>query len=184
MRTVFYILMTLIFSMMGILVVVPVYASASGGTGTAWSPHTVVAQPTWIIIPSIGVNVPIMGVGTNAQGQMAVPSAKSKAVGWYKYGVAPGQVGSAVLDAHVFAAFAQLKHVQPGADVYIVTATNKILHFIVNARKVFALSVLSPEQLFRPSATPDLNLITCAGSLTPDHSTYDHRLIVYATLVG
>lgn len=156
----------------------------AAGTGTAWSPRTVVAPPARIIIPSIGINTTIEGVGVNEKGEMAVPSGTTNTVGWFKYGTAPGQVGSAVLDAHVFAAFAKLKYLRPGADVYVITSQNQILHFIVDEKKTFALSELAPEQLFRATKRPDLNLITCAGSLTADHSTYDHRLIVYATLVG
>lgn len=159
-------------------------AAHAAGTGTAWSPLAVVAPPARIIIPSIGINTTIEGVGVNEKGEMAVPSGTSNTVGWFKYGAAPGQVGSAVLDAHVFAAFSKLKYVRPGADVYVITSQNQILHFVVNEKKTFALSTLAPQQLFRPTTRPDLNLITCAGSLTPDRLTYDHRLIVYATLVG
>lgn len=142
------------------------------------SPH-----PARLVIPAIGINAPIQGVGINPKGEMAVPDGASNAVGWYKYGTLPGEVGSAVLDAHVFAAFANLQYVKPGTDIYVINDDNSTLHFVVSTKKTYALGSLSPTLLFRPSQTPDLNLITCAGNLTKDHTTYDHRLIVYATLI-
>ena len=161
----------------------PIVARASVVTGSM--PAATVATPARLIIPSISLNVRIQGVGVNAQGAMAVPSGASKLVGWYKNGVVPGQTGSAVIDAHVFAAFSKLKYLKPGADVYVITTDGTRLHFVVSKAKTFALATLSPQQqLFRSTLSADLNLITCAGSLTSDHSTYDHRLIVYTTLVG
>jgi len=173
MRTSFYFLLTVIILLTGVLAAEPAPASAQ-----------IVGAPVRLVIPSIGINTAIQGIGLTRSGNMAVPSGSTNNVGWYKYGVVPGQKGSAVLDAHVFAAFSKLKYVKPGADVYVVTAANQKLHFVVSAKQTFALSKLSSDQLFRPTASHALNLITCAGSLTADHSTYDHRLIVYATLEG
>ena len=181
MRTSIYFFVTVLISIAGISM--PIMVQASVVTGSI--PAATVATPARLIIPSIGLNASVQGVGVNAQGAMAVPSGASKLVGWYKNGVVPGQVGSAVIDAHVFAAFSKLKYLKPGADVYVITTNGTTLHFVVTVAKTFALTTLSSQQqLFRPSQSADLNLITCAGSLTSDHSTYDHRLIVYTTLVG
>ena len=154
------------------------------GIGTAWSPVVKNAVPARLLIPSLGINAVVQGVGVNEKGEMAVPSGATSAVGWYKYGTAPGEIGSAVIDAHVFAAFSSLKNIKPGADVYVITADTKVLHFVVAQKKTYPIASLSSRQLFRKTASSDLNLITCAGSLTQDGSTYDHRLIVYTTLVG
>ena len=162
----------------------PITVNASSGVSGSIRNAEVVTSPSRLVIPSIGMNAVIEGVGINAKGEMAVPSGTTKLVGWYKDGVVPGQAGSAVMDAHVFAAFSKLKYLKPGADVYVITANGSVLHFVVTLAQTFSLSALSPQQLFRPTASADLNLITCAGSLTPDHSTYDHRLVVYTTLVG
>ena len=178
------IFLAFIFFIISVFVTVPAMASASGGMGAAWDPGTVTSPPTRLIIPAIGINTNIQGVGVNAKGEMAVPKGSTQAVGWYEYGTIPGNVGSAVIDAHVFAAFSKLKYLQPGADVYVISGSGKTLHFVVKAKQTFALSNMVPQQVFKSTAMPDLNLITCAGSLTADHSTYDHRLVVYTTLVG
>ena len=140
--------------------------------------------PVRLIIPSIGLDAPVDPVGLDASGNMAVPSGSTKDVGWYKGGALPGDVGSAVIDAHVFAGFAQLKYVSPGSDIYVVTEDGTKLHFVVSTTDTYALGALNPAELFGLNDARRLNLITCAGNLTPDHSTYDHRLVVYAVLAN
>ncbi|MDR3571664.1 MAG: class F sortase [Candidatus Pacebacteria bacterium] len=138
---------------------------------------------TRLVIPGITLNDAIIPVGLTAGGAMAVPSGKSSNVGWYDGGPRPGAVGTAVLDAHVFAAFSKLKNVSVGDSIY-VEENGQSLHFLVTATKLFALSQITSNDLFTPNASGrNLNLITCAGKLTADHSTYDHRLVIYATLV-
>ncbi len=139
--------------------------------------------PVRVIIPSIGLNSPILEMGLNKKGELDVPNGRTENVGWYKNGAAPGAEGSAVFDAHVFAAFKNLKYLTPGAGIYVVTTTGEMLHFITATTSTYKLRDLAPETLFGTNGNKNLNLITCAGNLTPDHSTYDHRLVVFAQLV-
>lgn len=139
-------------------------------------------QPVRVVIPSISLNDPIQNMGVLKNGELNVPSGKTKNVGWYAAGTLPGEVGSAVLDAHVFAAFKNLRYVKPGDSIYITDADGTQLHFIVQTSEVFTLGALSADYLFNRSDARRLTLITCAGRLTPDHSTYDHRLVVSAVL--
>lgn len=142
-----------------------------------------VNAPVRLIIPSIKLDSQIVGVGRNTKGEMDVPSGKTKNVGWYKDGTIPGELGSAVLDAHVFAAFNHLNELKEGADVYVLERGGGKLHFQVSYRKIYALHDVPLNKLFLAADARRLNLITCAGSLTRDYSTYDHRLIVYTTLI-
>lgn len=142
------------------------------------------SYPTNLSIPSINLSANVEIVGQESNGEMAVPSGKGSNVGWFKNGTIPGNRGSAVLDAHVFAAFSNLKDLQIGSDVYVTNAQNQTLHFVVSDMKTYALGALSPQTLFYQTDGRRLNLITCAGKLTPDHSTYDHRLVVFTTFVG
>ena len=139
--------------------------------------------PVQLRIPAVGIDAPVQGVGVNQKGEMDVPSGTSDNVGWYKYGPVPGASGSAVIDAHVFAAFAPLKNVRPGDDIYVYMSDGSVRKFVVSDTQVFPLSSLSPNQLFRKTSRSDLNLITCAGSPTLGGTNYSHRLIVYSTLV-
>lgn len=140
--------------------------------------------PTKVAIPSIGLYDRIIPLGINAKGEMDVPNGKTNDIGWYEYGPVPGETGSAVLDAHVFAALKYLKNVPVDADIYVTLRSGAVKHFIVRQSTVYALAVLPSSVLFDHGPGQWLNIITCAGRLTPDRSTYDHRLIVFAELVS
>ncbi|HUO56241.1 MAG TPA: class F sortase [Candidatus Paceibacterota bacterium] len=139
--------------------------------------------PVRLIIPSIGINDAIDSVGLDKNGAMAVPSGKTNDVGWYEYGTVPGAIGSAVIDAHVFAAFSQLKNIAVGSNIYIQTAGGGTLHFQVEETDTYPLAEVPADTLFNRSDTARLNLITCAGNLIDNGETYDHRLVAYAVLV-
>lgn len=142
------------------------------------------ATPVRLTIPSINLDDAIIPVGLTAGGAMAVPSGSTSNVGWYEDGILPGNAGSAVLDAHVFAAFAKLNEVAVGDSIYITDVQGAERRFIVTKVETYALADLTSQMLFAPTNDDDLNLITCAGQLTPDHSTYDHRLVIYTTLAS
>ena len=141
------------------------------------------ASPTKVIIPTINLNSTVLALGKNLDGNMAVPNGKTNNVGWYKDGTIPGNIGSAVFDAHLFAAFSNLKKLKVGDDIYVVNTQNQQLHFVVTSTKNYSLQTLTPDTLFGQDGTRKLNLITCAGKLTANKSTYDHRLIVSANYV-
>ncbi len=140
--------------------------------------------PVRIRIPSVGINSPVVKVGVNTKGEMDVPDGKTDNVGWYKSGTLPGNVGSAVLDAHVYAAFEDLRYLKAGQDIYIENEAGETLHFVVEDSRIYKLSELSPEHLFNRKDARRLNLITCAGKFVKSWNTYDRRLVVYATYAG
>ena len=140
--------------------------------------------PTRLIIPSIGLNAQIDAVGLNDKGEMDVPDGSSPNVGWYKGGVIPGNMGSAVIDAHVFAAFEELRYLKVGSEVYVENAHGQRLTFVVDDSRVYKLGELTSGMLFGRKDARRLNLITCAGQPTADGSTYTHRLVVYTKLAA
>ncbi len=167
--------------------------TSSGATLPAPAARAVVASapaqalqgpdyPVHVSIPAIGLEQAVVRVGLNAKGEMDVPSGNTTDVGWYKNGTVPGELGSAVLDAHVFAAFAKLKELKVGNDIVVAMASGKHLRFVVADARTYALHDVSADELFNRADARRLNLITCAGNLTADHSTYDHRLVVHALL--
>lgn len=158
----------------------PIFAHAAVASTTLQADY-----PVRLSIPSLHIDAPIQGVGINTKGEMDVPSGTTGNVGWYKYGTVPGSVGSAVLDAHVFAAFAALKNIEASADMYVTMASGAKLHFVVAGTRTYSIKNLPSSLLFASdNYYQRLNLVTCAGTLTKDHSTYDHRLVVYTTLVS
>ena len=161
----------------GLLVPSATFAAAESASTPAAADY-----PVRLIIPSIALNAPIQKVGLTKSGDMAVPSGSTNNVGWYKNGTTPGQAGSAVIDAHVFAAFKGLNKLTAGADIYVEMQSGVWLHFTVAAAQTYPLASVPLNTLFNRADAPRLNLITCAGKLTQDHSTYDHRLVIYTTL--
>lgn len=137
-----------------------------------------------IVIPKVNLNAPIVPVGINARGEMDVPDGKTNNVGWYKGGTKPGQIGSAVLDAHVYAAFENINRLQPGDDVYITTDRGTKLHFEVEESIIYKLADVPLQRLFNRKDDRRLNLITCSGKFMPSINTYDRRLIVYTKFIG
>lgn len=138
--------------------------------------------PASVFIPSIDLETRVIPLGTNAKGEMDVPDGKTKDVGWYRYGTKPGEVGSAVLDAHVYAAFKELKDVRVGDSIYIESAKGEKLRFVVEEIQLKRLEDTSTSLLFARKDKARLNLITCAGTYIPSRGTYDKRLVVYAVL--
>jgi len=145
--------------------------------------NNVPGWPSRLIIPSISLNADVEALGVNDKGEMDVPSVENTA-GWYKYGTLPGNVGSAVMDAHVYMAFKNLHKVSLGDDIFVQKADGSKLHFVVSEIKVYPLAETPAELLFNRADSRRLNLITCAGTWTADRSTYTHRLIVFAELKG
>ncbi len=121
-------------------------------------------------------------MGLTKDGNLDVPSGKTNNVGWYAKGTLPGEMGSAVLDAHVYAAFSNLHKVVRGDTIYVAMQDGTTQEFKVVGTKVYELSELSGDELFNRKGGRYLHLITCAGTLTQDKSTYTHRLVVYAEL--
>lgn len=142
------------------------------------------ARPVRLVIPSVQIDTRVINVGVNRKGEMDVPDGNTNDVGWLKQGTLPGDVGSAVLDAHVYAAFEDLRYVKVGEDIYVYNAAGEKLHFIVEASTVYKLSELEPKYLFDRKDARRLNLITCAGTFQPSWDTYTHRLVVYAIFAG
>jgi len=80
--------------------------------------------PTALRIDALGIEAPVGAYGVDRLGRMDVPDNVTE-VGWYKYGPAPGEPGSAVLAAHVDLAgpgrglFFDLDELQPGELVVV-----------------------------------------------------------------
>jgi sortase A len=139
--------------------------------------------PARLIMPSIMLDTSVIEVGVTANGEMDVPDGSTKNVGWYRYGTIPGDSGSAVMDAHVYAAFKKLRNVKIDDDIYVVNMKGEKLHFRVTDSRVYEYDKLPLEHIF---ANPDgrhLNFITCARKFIPSLNTYSHRLVVYTELV-
>jgi LPXTG-site transpeptidase (sortase) family protein len=143
-------------------------------------------HPVTLSIPALKINTSIQEIGIAKNGNLAVPTNFTD-VGWYKYGVLPGQKGSAVIDGHVDdglafpAVFAGLDKLQVGDDIYVTMSDNTTLHFVMTGSE--ALDKGAPtESIFNDTSGMLLKLITCTGNWLPLQRTHDQRLVVTAEL--
>jgi sortase (surface protein transpeptidase) len=153
--------------------------------------------PLWITAPAANIAGPVIPVGADARGAMQAPEGANddpiwtKAF-WWRYGVMPGQTGSAVIGGHLDrkdgspALFWGLGQMAPGDSLWIQTALGTRLHFIVTEVKTFTnptsgVTDSIMQRIFGPAKTANLNLITCAGDWTG--TEYNQKLVVFTTLV-
>jgi sortase (surface protein transpeptidase) len=154
-------------------------------------------RPVRLEIPRLKMKAPIIPVGTDAGGAMLAPTDAPTTdpiwgeVYWWDGGAFPGQVGSAVIAGHVNrpdprpAPFTSLNELAVGDVILVLTANHEALAFVVTgtaALSAYAHGSADPiiTRIFGPTLKPILHLITCAGRY--DGKTFDHRLVITATL--
>jgi sortase (surface protein transpeptidase) len=153
----------------------------------ATHPATGAIAPARIRIPSLGVDAAVEPVGLTSKGLMDVPSNIWDAA-WLHTSVEPGAIGQAVIDGHLDsvsgpAIFAALQRLRPGDRIYVSDADGNELVFAVRVVDVEPLNGFPTVKVFGPSKDRMLNLITCAGHFDPSQRTYDHRLVVFTSIV-
>jgi sortase (surface protein transpeptidase) len=152
------------------------------------------AFPARISIPAIAVDAKVDPLGIVAGNRMQAPSNFTD-VGWYKYGVVPGEAGIAVMYAHLDnglgldGVFKNLNKLSVGDEIAITEASGRVLHFKVSDIETYPYQSVPPAAIGEGSGAEaskaEIVLITCAGAPTHDPVmgyTYDHRLVVTATL--
>ncbi|HKV57552.1 MAG TPA: class F sortase [Ktedonobacteraceae bacterium] len=147
------------------------------------------ANPVRLVIPAIGVNALIEGVGVTSSGDLAVPQQHPwDDVGWYTAGPRPGEPGSSVIDGHLDrpggspAVFWYLRDMRVGDAVMVMNAYGKTLKFHVRAIQLYAPQDTPIQQIFGNDTGDYLNLITCAGDWIPSQHQTALRLVVYTSL--
>lgn len=167
---------------------VTVTSSAGGPAASGPRPASGPPPPGRLIIRSIGVNAPVLGVGVDKSGAMGVTN-ESYDVGWYNRGPAPGDPGDAVIDGHLdwyntsHAVFFNLKNVQIGDDVEVQRLDGVSHHFKVTKVQSVGYNAVVPG-LFAPTGPARLSLITCGGQWDVTKGEYLQRVIVDSILVS
>jgi hypothetical protein len=146
------------------------------------------AAPVRLVIPAIGVTTPLVRLGLEPGGGMAVPSDYGRA-GWFAEGPAPGQVGPAVIAGHVDsrtgpAVFSRLRDLRPGDQIRVVSADGSRLRFVVEGARSYPKDGFPTDAVFGPVPAAALHLITCAGDFDRARGSYRDNLVVFARLAG
>jgi hypothetical protein len=146
--------------------------------------------PTRIDVPAIGVHAPVVPLGLQRDGKMAVPPMnKSQETSWYKYGPTPGEVGPAVIVGHVDsktgpAVFYRLGEVKPGTKVQISRKDGTRPVFLVYRLERVAKAHFPTERVYGPVRHPAMRLITCGGTFDAATGHYLDNIIAYANRIS
>ncbi|MPQ97752.1 sortase [Modestobacter sp. I12A-02628] len=149
------------------------------------TPPVEVPAPVGLSVPGVGVDAAVDPVGVEPDGSMSVPRDVDR-VGWYRFGPAPGQPGSAVLAGHVdsatdgLGAMAPVRSTEVGDEVTVTAADGATTRWRVVARQEFVKQELPRDQLFARDGPPRLVLITCGGPFQPDTGSYRDNVVVVA----
>lgn len=155
---------------------------------TPVSTTPVPVRPTRIVIPSIGVDAPVISVGRTDDGRMGVPG-DLDTVAWYWPGFKPGEVGHAVLAGHLDNAialpgvFKDLSELGKGDEIQIVGEKGKKLVFRVTGTYSYEYGQAPTRKIFGASEKVSISLITCGGKWVQAMKNYSDRTVVYGEFV-
>jgi Sortase domain len=147
-----------------------------------------VPAPIRLRIPSVNVDSPLVLLDRNPDGTIQLPPDLAKA-GWYRRGVAPGDLGTAVImgdvgSAAVAGVFSRLSSVRSGDDIRIQRADGSELVFVAQRSLAFSPSAFPAAEVYRGGGGPELRLFTCGGTAAPGGSPASNDVVVFATLSG
>ena len=169
-----------------------------------------VAVPLELRMPSLKVDVAVIGVGISKEDVMDAPMGTAddpvwQQAFWYRGSAIPGEPSTALLAGHAAdplgrpGVFARLDDLRAGDPVVVHdTRTGLDVRFSVTEAKTYPLEKTTDRSVLTeiygagpvagtwPQPSVDglshLTLITCAGTFRA--GTHDHRLVVYATRVA
>jgi hypothetical protein len=164
-------------------------ASAAGTVGAAGTASVRRSLPLTVSIPAIGVRSPLLRLGNNRDGSMAVPSLGTGAqlAAWYRYSVTPGQLGASVIEGHVDGytgpgVFFRLGALVPGDHIYIRLADRQTVTFRVTGVRMYLKSKYPASLIYHATGYAALRVITCGGQFDPGTGHYLSSVVVFAVL--
>ncbi|MFJ9774902.1 class F sortase [Kitasatospora sp. NPDC101157] len=156
--------------------------------GAPGAPALTRSKPTRLRIPQIAVDAPFTELTLDAAGQLNAPPPDDKnLVGWYRDGVTPGELGSAVVAGHVDttkgpAVFLFLRLLTPGNKVEVSRADGTVAVFAVDSVETFAKDAFPDKKVYGKTPDAQLRLITCGGTYDKKKKDYLDNVVVFAHL--
>ncbi|SFI88542.1 class F sortase [Amycolatopsis sacchari] len=143
------------------------------------------ARPATLEVPAIGVRTGrIIDLGLTASGELEVPQ-DALTTGWFTGSPAPGDVGPAVLAAHVDynhvrGTFYRLKDLRPGDQALVHREDGSTAVFTVYRVAHYPKSAFPTDEVYGDTAGPELRLITCGGTYDRATRNYEDNIVAYA----
>lgn len=145
------------------------------------------ARPVAVQIPRIGVDAGLVDLALNADRSMQVPDFGS--AGWYVHAPTPGELGPAIVAAHVSSragpdVFARLDELVAGDEVRVRREDGRTAVFRVDGIERAPKANFPTDRVYGDIGHAGLRLITCGGSFDRSTGHFRDNVIVYASLVG
>ena len=142
------------------------------------------SSPTTISIPAIDVSSDFVELGIGADGELEAPADPSK-VGWFTGAHSPGSPGVSVVAGHVTwnrvpTVFFKLGKLERGDRITVKRRDGSSATFAVSRMSTFPKDRFPSKEVYAASDTPKLVLITCGGTYSYGHHSYDSNVIVWA----
>jgi sortase (surface protein transpeptidase) len=144
--------------------------------------------PVRIQIPRIGVASSLDRLGRASDGTVQTPPLSRAAVaGWYAPGPRPGDPGSAVILGHVDsrrgpAVFYRLRELRRGDQITVTRADGTSVRFVVQRTEQYPKRRFPTDDVYYPTLTPGLRLVTCGGEFDHTIDHYKSNIIVFAAV--
>jgi len=145
------------------------------------------SRPLVVQIPRIGVDSEIVDLALNRDRTLQVPDFGS--AGWYVHAPTPGEVGPAIVAAHVSSrrgpdVFARLAELVPGDEVRVRRQDGTTAVFRVDGIERVPKDAFPTDRVYGDIGHAGLRLITCGGGFNRSTGHFRDNVIVYASLVG
>lgn len=144
------------------------------------------SAPIRVRVPAVGIDAPLVELGLGVDGAVEAPVRAADA-GWYTGASQPGQLGPAIIAAHVdsattAAAFYDLRRIQAGDEVVVDRVDGSSIVFVVTSLEQHPKPDVPVEALYGPVPGVELRLITCSGDFDRSIGHYEDNLVVRAVL--
>lgn len=140
-----------------------------------------VAAPLQLEVPAIDASSDLIGVGLTEDGAQEVPPLDQPGqAAYFRNAPEPGEPGAAIIVGHingngVDGVFARLDQLQDGDEVGVDDRT-----FVVYDVQRVPKGEFPRDEVYGPTDTPELRLITCGGEFDAASGDYDDNVIAYA----
>ncbi|GAA0390509.1 hypothetical protein GCM10009530_47150 [Microbispora corallina] len=148
------------------------------------------SSPKRLIIRKLGINAPIVSVGTDKAGAIETPPINNaNLVGWYRGGPTPGEAGPAVMLGHKdtttrSAVFSRLHELRYGDEIEVTRMDGTVAVFMVGGVEQANKQTFPTNRVYGQAANAELRLITCGGAYNRTTGHYVDNVIVYATMTS
>jgi endo-1,4-beta-D-glucanase Y/sortase (surface protein transpeptidase) len=155
------------------------------GSATAASARDEGLVPVRVQIPDIGVDSGLESLSRDSSGWIQ-PPVKWASAGWYQDGVVPGDTGPAVIAGHIDsnsgpAVFYHLSSLRPGAKIMVTRSDQSVVTYAVDSAIQVPKRQFPTDQVYGPTPTPQLRLITCGGIFDDAYGHYLDNVVVFAS---